>query len=63
MLLDTLHSYSAFPEAAVKAVDQAYSTDRSANPEIKMRWLLFALKAGLYKESAAAFVQTVGRMK
>jgi leukotriene-A4 hydrolase len=63
MLLDTLHKYEPFPESAVEAVQKAYGVNETSNPEIKLRWLLFALKSGFYKEEAAKWVQTVGRMK
>lgn len=63
MLLDTLHKYEPFPESAVEAVQKAYDVNKTSNPEIKLRWLLFALKSGFYKEEAAKWVQTVGRMK
>lgn len=36
MLLDTLHEYKAFPQAAVDAVDSTYGTGESSNPEIKV---------------------------
>ena len=61
MLLDTLHSYEPFSKEAVHAIGKAYIS--SNNPEIRLRWLLFALKSGFEKDAAATWVQTQGRMK
>ncbi|ORY89696.1 peptidase family M1-domain-containing protein [Leucosporidium creatinivorum] len=63
MLLDTLHKYEPFSESAVEAVQKTYGVNKTSNPEIKLRWLLFALKSGFYKEEAAKWVQGQGRMK
>lgn len=63
MLLDTLHGYEPFSREAVKAVDEAYGVKGTSNPEIKLRFLLFALKSGVEQEEAAEWVKTAGRMK
>lgn len=61
MLLDTLHDYKPFSEAAVRAVDSFYSFEASSNPEIKLRWYLFALKSGFRAPEAAKWIQRQGR--
>ncbi|GAA6059566.1 hypothetical protein JCM10212_000622 [Sporobolomyces blumeae] len=48
---------------AVEVMGKVYDLLDTKNPEIKLRWFVFSLKAGLYAPEAAAWVRTVGRMK
>ncbi|CEQ42029.1 SPOSA6832_03799 [Sporobolomyces salmonicolor] len=65
LFMETMGTYPSFEKErhAVEALDRAYGVMANKNPEIKLRWFLFVLKAGMYSEQAAAWVKTVGRMK
>ncbi|GAA5829465.1 hypothetical protein JCM5353_001344 [Sporobolomyces roseus] len=65
VFLETLAGEESFEknQEAVKAMNEVYELLENRNPEIKLRWFLFSLKAGLYAKEAAAFVRTVGRLK
>ncbi|GAA5904016.1 hypothetical protein JCM5296_002508 [Sporobolomyces johnsonii] len=65
LFMETMGTYPSFEKErhAVEALDRAYGVMANKNPEIKLRWFLFVLKAGMYAEEAAAWVKTVGRMK
>ncbi|GAA5821062.1 hypothetical protein JCM11251_001944 [Rhodosporidiobolus azoricus] len=66
VFLEKMGEYDAFkPEESkvVEVMGKVYGLGENHNPEIKLRWFLLALKAGMYAKEAAAFVITVGRMK
>ncbi|GAA5967502.1 hypothetical protein JCM3765_004689 [Sporobolomyces pararoseus] len=65
VFLETLANKDSFEKSpeVIKAISKLYGFLDTKNPEIKFRWFLVSLKAGIYAQEAAAFVKTVGRMK
>ncbi|GAA5863563.1 hypothetical protein JCM3774_006527 [Rhodotorula dairenensis] len=63
LFLETLGTQARYGKEAVEAFEGIYRFNANANPEIKLRWFLFALKAGLYASEAAHWVRDQGRMK
>ncbi|GAA6010636.1 hypothetical protein JCM11491_003004 [Sporobolomyces phaffii] len=65
VFLETLVGKDSFEknQGTIETMNEIYGLLDSKNPEIKLRWFLVSLKAGLYAKEAAAFVRTVGRLK
>ncbi|BGP20088.1 hypothetical protein JCM10213_002662 [Rhodosporidiobolus nylandii] len=66
VFLETLGSqdkYDPKESAVVETLGEVYGLMESHNPEIALRWFLFALKAGLYAKEASVWVRNKGRMK
>ncbi|GAA6041801.1 hypothetical protein JCM8097_007167 [Rhodosporidiobolus ruineniae] len=67
VFLETMGTYEAFRKEdgseVVDVLGEVYGLKENKNPEIKLRWFLFALKAGLYAQEASVWIRTQGRMK
>ncbi|GAA6008260.1 hypothetical protein JCM10207_000057 [Rhodosporidiobolus poonsookiae] len=66
LFLETMGAADAFTEhggVVVETLGEVYGVRENKNPEIQLRWFLFALKAGLYAQDAATWVRRQGRMK
>ncbi|GAA5993250.1 hypothetical protein JCM10908_004532 [Rhodotorula pacifica] len=63
LFLETLGTQDKYEKKTVETFEDVYGFNANANPEIKLRWFLFALKAGLYAPEAAHWVRNQGRMK
>ncbi|GAA5957633.1 hypothetical protein JCM8115_001380 [Rhodotorula mucilaginosa] len=63
LFLETLGTQDVYGKETVEAFEGIYGFNKNANPEIKLRWFLFALKAGLYAPETAHWVRNQGRMK
>ncbi|GAA5989171.1 hypothetical protein JCM11641_002547 [Rhodosporidiobolus odoratus] len=66
LFLETMGTYDAFDPkegGVIEALGEVYGTNENGNPEIKLRWYLLTLKAGLYAKEAAVWIRGQGRMK
>ncbi|GAA5864072.1 hypothetical protein JCM8547_005126 [Rhodosporidiobolus lusitaniae] len=67
VFLETMGTYDAFRPSegshVVEVLGEVYGVKESTNPEIALRFLLLALKAGECAEEASVWVRNKGRMK
>jgi len=65
VFLETLESYDSLPPKYLREMNKCYGFDDTENAEIRLRWYNVALAGDGedFKESAAKWVVTVGRMK
>lgn len=65
VFLETLEGYDPLPAKYLQEMNRCYGFDSTENAEIRLRWYNVALAGdgADYKQSAAKWVVTVGRMK